>query len=347
MEESPAFEMWHDSKWIEFYQYDLYVALGLKNDARRMYEKWSNQTDDFPRQGTHWFRDFFYPLWRDHGHAQVMVNFFELVAKYFPRGPYGKDKHPRYTRRMNWGEFIHFMSGAANQDIRPLARRAFGWPPEWNDLYKKAARIFRKSNTNREPAVKVALSRFEGSGIKPRHEVPHFSVRASRAPLTGLCWMPSPCPDAAWITKSHISLMASRRPGRSQGGDRFHGPATIGDCWCFDRSFGQRPACARTGRWSRPSAPGAGAGSAPAPTEGEAQIPIPEDLKLPLAPAGSDADGPGVSRPTGVPTADEPSKEPLNSSRPGRRPGGSGEAERSAPGNRIRTRRDFRRGTVR
>lgn len=142
VEESPAFEIWKDSKWIEFYQYDLYVALGLRNDARRIYQKWSNQTDDFPRPGTHWFRDFFYPLWRDHGHAQVMVNFFELVAKYFPRGPSGKDRHPRYTRRMNWGEFIHFMSGAANKNLKPLARKAFGWPAEWDDLYRKAREDF-------------------------------------------------------------------------------------------------------------------------------------------------------------------------------------------------------------
>ena len=147
VEESPAFEIWKDSKWIEFYQYDLYMALGLKNDARRIYEKWSNQTDDFPRPGTHWFRDFFYPLWRDHGHAQVMVNFFGLVAKHFPRGPYGKDKHPRYTRRMNWGEFIHFMSGAAHKDIRPLARRAFGWPRGVGRPLQEGARIFRRSNT--------------------------------------------------------------------------------------------------------------------------------------------------------------------------------------------------------
>ena len=97
VEESPAFEIWKDSKWIEFYQYDLYMALGLRNDARRIYDKWSNQSDDFPRRGTHWFRDFFYPLWREKGHAQVMVNFFELVAKYFPRRPYAKDKHPRAT----------------------------------------------------------------------------------------------------------------------------------------------------------------------------------------------------------------------------------------------------------
>jgi hypothetical protein len=69
-----------------------------------------------------------------------MVNFFELVAKDFPRGPYGKD--PRYTRRMNWGEFIHFMSGATRKDMRPLARKAFGWPAEWDDLFKKAREDF-------------------------------------------------------------------------------------------------------------------------------------------------------------------------------------------------------------
>ena len=51
LEESPAFEIWHDSKWIEFYQFDLYMALGLKNDARRIFEKWSNQPDDFPQTG--------------------------------------------------------------------------------------------------------------------------------------------------------------------------------------------------------------------------------------------------------------------------------------------------------
>jgi hypothetical protein len=47
--ESPAFEVWKDSKWCEFYQYDLYVALGLRHDADRVYEKWYQQVDDFPR----------------------------------------------------------------------------------------------------------------------------------------------------------------------------------------------------------------------------------------------------------------------------------------------------------
>ncbi len=146
--ESPAFDLWKDSKWIEFFQYDVYVSLGLDQEARRLFRRFSQQTDDFPRPGTHWFRDFFYPLWRDHGRSKVMVNFFQLLAKYYPKEPEGDGKHQRYTRRMNWGEFIHFMNGAAHKDIKPLAKKAFGWPDEWEDQYQKARGEF--------PAIRYA-----------------------------------------------------------------------------------------------------------------------------------------------------------------------------------------------
>jgi hypothetical protein len=78
-------------------------------------------TDDFPRRRTHWFRDWFYPLWRDCGQAQVMNRFFQELAEYFPR-----DADGTYTRRMNWGEYIHFTSGAAAADLSGQATRAFG-----------------------------------------------------------------------------------------------------------------------------------------------------------------------------------------------------------------------------
>src|SRR5262249_28058892 len=101
--ESPAFEVWKDSKWCEFYQYDLYLALGLRYDAERVYQKWYHQADDFPHPGTYWFRDFFYPLWREHKHAQVMVHFFKLLSEYFPRkaDSNSTDKFFAYSRRMN------------------------------------------------------------------------------------------------------------------------------------------------------------------------------------------------------------------------------------------------------
>lgn len=122
---SPAFGIWGDSKWNEFYQYDLYLALGMERHAQLVFDRFTQQQDDFPRAGTHWFRDWFYPLWRDHGHALVMVRFFELLAQYYParNGQMGA---------MTWGEYIHFTSGAAQTDLKVLATQAFGWPPEWD-----------------------------------------------------------------------------------------------------------------------------------------------------------------------------------------------------------------------
>jgi hypothetical protein len=117
---SPAFGVWMDSKWSEFYQYDLYMALGLTSDADRVFTRYTNQTDDFPQAGSHWFRDWFYPLWRDHGHAQVMVRFFQLLAQHFPKSG------GRYSRDLTFAEFVHFMSGAAQFNLKAQANMAFG-----------------------------------------------------------------------------------------------------------------------------------------------------------------------------------------------------------------------------
>ncbi|SMC18340.1 Chitodextrinase [Andreprevotia lacus DSM 23236] len=133
---SPAFPLWGDSKWMEFYIYDAYVALGMSAQASDVYNRWTNDSDSFPRAGTNWFRDWFYPLWRDHGHAQVMNRYFQLVGQYFPNN--GRD----YTRNMNWGEYIHFMSGAAGTDLKAQAATAFGWPADWETQYQQAKRDF-------------------------------------------------------------------------------------------------------------------------------------------------------------------------------------------------------------
>ena len=80
---SPAFPVWGDSKWAEFYQYDIYKAIGREDDAKRLYDKFIAGSDNFPRANTHWFRDWFFPLWRDYGGGQVMARFFALAAKNF------------------------------------------------------------------------------------------------------------------------------------------------------------------------------------------------------------------------------------------------------------------------
>jgi hypothetical protein len=135
---SPAFPLWQDSKWAEIYQYDLYLALGLTADAQRLFNKFTGTTDAFPRPGTRWFRDWFHPLWKDHGGAQVMVRFFQLVARHFSKRPGSQ----RFARDLNWGEYVHFTSGAAGKDLRPLATAAFGWPAEREAQFQKARTDF-------------------------------------------------------------------------------------------------------------------------------------------------------------------------------------------------------------
>jgi hypothetical protein len=133
---SPAFGLWKDSKWMEFYQYDVYVGLGMTEHAKVVFDRFSNTQDDFPRAGTHWFRDWFYPLWRDHGHSQVMVNFYALLEQYFPANG-NMD-----MRDMNWGEYIHFTSGAAGTNLKDQATQAFGWPDEWEQQFQQAQKDF-------------------------------------------------------------------------------------------------------------------------------------------------------------------------------------------------------------
>jgi hypothetical protein len=130
---SPAFGIWMDSKWSEFYQYDLYVALGMMSDADRVFTRFTNTTDSYPQAGTRWFRDWFYPLWRDHGHAQVMARYFQLLSQYFPKNG------SNYSRDLNWGEFVHFMSGAAQTNLKAQANTAFG-PNSPTDAEFNAAR---------------------------------------------------------------------------------------------------------------------------------------------------------------------------------------------------------------
>jgi hypothetical protein len=134
---SPAYEVWGDSKWAEFYIYDVYTALGMDRDARRVHRQFTGNRDDFPRRGTRWFRDWFYPLWRDCGQAELMNRFFRLLAEHFPHEADGT-----YTRRMNWGEYIHFTSGAAAADMSSQAVRAFGWPRDRTDQLARARAQF-------------------------------------------------------------------------------------------------------------------------------------------------------------------------------------------------------------
>ena len=130
--ESPAFDIWGDSKWAEIFQYDVYKGIGRTDDADRLYDQYMDTSEDFPSPDTYWFRDWFFPIYDQYGESEVLNEFFHQLSLYFPKN--GES----YARRMNMGEFVHFWSGAAGDDLVNLATDAFGWTPEWQDQLEQA-----------------------------------------------------------------------------------------------------------------------------------------------------------------------------------------------------------------
>jgi hypothetical protein len=65
-----------------------------------------------------------------------MNRFFQLLGSDFP------SSGGAYSRDMDWGEFVHFMSGAAGVDLLPLATEAFGWSVTWEAELQAARSAF-------------------------------------------------------------------------------------------------------------------------------------------------------------------------------------------------------------
>lgn len=133
---SPSDVLWGDSKFMEIYNYDVMMHIGREDEAARIYDQLQSQTDIFPRPGSKWFKNWFYPIYSQYGHAAVLNKYFELLAQNFPKV---KNAHGyQYTRDLNYGEFVHFWSGAAGVNLKDQATLAFGWPDDWDKQFKQA-----------------------------------------------------------------------------------------------------------------------------------------------------------------------------------------------------------------
>jgi hypothetical protein len=132
---SSAQELWKD-KWTQIFAYDIYKGLGMAEEAEKTYNRLINTQSNFPRNNTYWFRDWFYPIHKNYGNSVALDKFFALTAQYFPKNG------TTYARKMNWGEFVHFWSGAAGVNLKDLATKAFGWPAEWEQQFTNAQREF-------------------------------------------------------------------------------------------------------------------------------------------------------------------------------------------------------------
>jgi hypothetical protein len=150
MHNSPAFNIWHDSKWMEIYIYDVYLGLGRTADAQRWFNLVSANTDSYPRAQTHWFKDWWYPLYNQYGKTAVLNKYFTLLAANFPKKVVsnGVTNINEYSRDLNFGEFVHFWSGAAGVDLKSLALTAFGSKDEqgndWTIQLEQAKVAFPK-----------------------------------------------------------------------------------------------------------------------------------------------------------------------------------------------------------
>ena len=120
---SPTYQLWGDSAWAEIFTFDAYYSLGLDMDLKRWYSQMHQSKYDFPRYNTYWFRDWFYPIYKNFGGTRVLSRYFDTLALHFPK----KDNGWEYERDINLGEFVHFFSGAAKSDLKTYAIRAFRW----------------------------------------------------------------------------------------------------------------------------------------------------------------------------------------------------------------------------
>lgn len=126
--ESPAFQVWGDSKWAEICQYDFYVRTGRTADASRVFNQFTSNRDSLPPGASNaaWFRDWFFPLWQQTGgNVAFMDRFFGLLSRFFPKHLENQNRNFIYDRRLNAGEFVHFMSGAVGRDLSEMAEGAF------------------------------------------------------------------------------------------------------------------------------------------------------------------------------------------------------------------------------
>lgn len=124
IKESPAFGIWGDSKWAEIFVYDVHDGIGNNAAKERVYNTCMPITDDYPRANTSWFRNWFFPIYEKHGRSVVLNRYFELLSKHFPTRI--NSGITSYARSLNFGEFIHFWSGAAGVDLSYRALMSFG-----------------------------------------------------------------------------------------------------------------------------------------------------------------------------------------------------------------------------
>ena len=132
---APASAVWGAAGFAQIYSYDLLLGLGMNDEASAASDAYTPIELKYPVPGSYWFSDFFYPCWHDHGKTAMLVKFFGLLEQYYP-------VTNQVMPPMTFGQYIHFMSGAAGVEVKTQATYAFGWNDTWETQFQQARSAF-------------------------------------------------------------------------------------------------------------------------------------------------------------------------------------------------------------
>ncbi|KAI9103048.1 hypothetical protein DFS34DRAFT_607276 [Phlyctochytrium arcticum] len=133
LHETPALLVWGSGKFADICTYDLFNRSGFASEASQAFtELMAAASNNYPSgtSNARWFRDWYYPLWVEKGYSLAWhETYFGLLSQYFPTITENSGANLVYSRRMDVGEYVHFMSAAVGRSLVSQASSAFntGW----------------------------------------------------------------------------------------------------------------------------------------------------------------------------------------------------------------------------
>jgi len=150
---SPASDIWRRDGFYPIMVYDILLNLGseYKKDADEWKSQMNQQRSESgtKKSSVAWMKDWWSPLYDKNGRTKLISRFFKLTAQNWPteelKSANLKDDNPgprRYIGKMNVGEFVHFMSGAAGKNLRSMAKCVLGFEKQDEDNFRKAQKDY-------------------------------------------------------------------------------------------------------------------------------------------------------------------------------------------------------------
>jgi len=117
VEGDPTERIWKDT-WTKIFAYD--VFMGMRDSKLAKYV-----SDRYSKEYPEWYGKWFSKIWKQN----FLKEYFQLLVQYWPKEN-GENGFPKYSRKMTFGEYLHFTSGAVKRDLTDQYKAAFDWDEE-------------------------------------------------------------------------------------------------------------------------------------------------------------------------------------------------------------------------